>query len=69
MDAEAARCYESPLSRAIADVLLPIAAKLGATPTQTMLAAQMRAPFLTIPIAGCRSPAGASRAPSEDAAD
>jgi len=57
MDAEAARCYESPLSRAIADVLLPVAAKLGATPTQTMLAAQMRAPFLTIPIAGCRSPA------------
>jgi aryl-alcohol dehydrogenase-like predicted oxidoreductase len=58
LDAEATRCYDSPLSRAIADTMAPIALRLGASPTQLMLAAQIRMPFFsTIPIVGCRTPA------------
>ncbi|MBL8587904.1 MAG: aldo/keto reductase [Methylobacteriaceae bacterium] len=55
-DDPAAKAYDNPVNRGRAAELATIAARHGATPTQVMLAAMIRAPFPTIPIAGCRTP-------------
>lgn len=55
LDAVTASRYDNPANRARATKLAAIAARHGATPTQTMLAAMMRSPFLTLPIVGCRT--------------
>lgn len=54
--AAALRLYDNAASRAVALRLGVLAAKVGATPTQVMLAAMLRAPFPVIPVIGCRTP-------------
>lgn len=55
-DAATARLYGNAPNRVLADRLSRLAALHGATPTQAMLAALIRAPFPTIPVVGCRTP-------------
>lgn len=52
----AARLYDSPESRARANLVRALAAETGATPTQIALAALLRAPFVTVPVIGCGTP-------------
>lgn len=56
LDEATARLYDNAGNRALAGDLAVLAAGHGATPTQIMLAALVRAPFPTVPVVGCRTP-------------
>jgi len=57
IDDATARLYENDSNRAVAVDLSAVAERHGATPTQIMLAALVQAPFITVPVIGCRTPA------------
>ncbi|MHB2167664.1 aldo/keto reductase [Alsobacter sp. R-9] len=56
VDAVTAARYDNEVNRRKGHAVAEMARRHGATPTQVMLAAMMRSPFLTIPIVGCRTP-------------
>jgi aryl-alcohol dehydrogenase-like predicted oxidoreductase len=56
LDAATARLYDNPRNRELAERVTTVAAAHGATPTQVMLSALMRAPFPVVPVVGCRTP-------------
>ena len=54
---DTARLYDNAANRALARRLRAVADRHGATPTQVALAALRDAPFPTVPVVGCRTPA------------
>lgn len=55
VDPATAEAYDGPRNRALSERLGGIAARLGATPTQVMLAILLRAPFPVVPVVGART--------------
>lgn len=53
----AARLYDGPESRVRAGLVNALAAETGASATQIALAALLHAPFVTVPVIGCGTPA------------
>lgn len=55
LDRATAEAYDNAQSRFLAGWLSEIGARLGATPTQVMLALLLKAPFVVVPVVGCQT--------------